>query len=72
MDYNQTKIIKMLNLSTQLDNTNLPQPITKQCLLMVSLWCQKKVALVIKEKTQAKHGQVKVSGYFLVDHKFYW
>ncbi len=35
--------------STQLDNTNLGQPITKQCLILFSLWC-KKVTLAIKEK----------------------
>ncbi len=44
-----TKIIQLLNLSTQLDNTNLGQPITKQCLILFSLWC-KMVALAIKEK----------------------
>ncbi len=27
------KIIQLLDLSTQLDNTNLGQPITKQCLI---------------------------------------
>ncbi len=47
MDYNQPKIL-ILNLNTQLDNTNLGQAITKQC-LMFSLWC-KKVALAINEK----------------------
>ncbi len=46
----------MLNLSTQLDNTNLGKPITKQCLILFSLWC-KKATFAIKEK----HGQVKVS-----------
>ncbi len=50
MDYNQPKIIQLLNLSTQLDNTNLGQPITKQCLILFSLWC-KKVALAIKKNT---------------------
>ncbi len=34
---------------TQLDNTNLDQPITKQCLILFRLWC-KKVVLAIKEK----------------------
>ncbi len=29
---------QLLNLSTQLDNTNLGQPITKQCLILFSLW----------------------------------
>ncbi len=48
MDYNQPKIIQLLNLSTQLDNTNLDQ-VTKQCLILFSLWC-KKFALAIKEK----------------------
>ncbi len=33
MDYNQPIIIQLLNLSTQLDKTNLSQPITKQCLI---------------------------------------
>ncbi len=41
-----TKIIQLWNLSTQSDNTNLGQPITKQCLILFSLWC-KKVALAI-------------------------
>ncbi len=49
MDYNQPKMIQLLNLSTQLDNTNLGQPITKQCLILFSLCC-KKVALAMKEK----------------------
>ncbi len=49
MDYNQPKIIQLLNLSTQLDNTNLGWPFTKQCLILFSLWC-KKIALAIKEK----------------------
>ncbi len=48
----------MLSLTTQLDNTNLAQPITKQCLILFSLWC-KKVTLAIKEK----HDQVKVSEF---------
>ncbi len=30
MDYNQPKIIQLLNLSAQLDNTNLGQPIFVQ------------------------------------------
>ncbi len=42
MNYNQSKIIQLLNLSTQLDNnTNLGQPITKQCFILFSLWCKK-------------------------------
>ncbi len=41
---------QMLNLNTQLDNTNLGQPITKQCLILFCLWC-KKFKLAIKEKT---------------------
>ncbi len=49
MDYNQPKIIQLLNLSSQLENTNLGQQITKQCLILFSLWC-KKVPLAIKEK----------------------
>ncbi len=32
MDYNQPNIIQLINLRTQLDNTNLGQSITKQCL----------------------------------------
>ncbi len=40
MDYNETKIIQLLNLSTQLDDTNLGQQITKQCLILFSLWCK--------------------------------
>ncbi len=47
MDYNQPKIIQLLSLDTQLDNTNLG--ITKQCFILFSRWC-KKVALAIKEK----------------------
>ncbi len=50
MDYNQPKIIQLLNLSTQLDNTNLGQKATNQCLILFSLWC-KNVALTIKDKT---------------------
>ncbi len=53
MDYNQPKIIQSLNLSTLWDNTNLGQPITKQCFILFSLWC-KKVALAIKEKHLSK------------------
>jgi len=49
---------QLLHLSTQWDNTNLGQPVTKQCLILFSLWC-KKVALA-KTKKQKK-GQVKVS-----------
>jgi len=45
---------ELLNLSTQLDNTNVVQPITKQCLILFSLWC-KKFALAIKEKTLKKN-----------------
>ncbi len=41
---------QLLNLSTQLDNTNLGQLITKQCVILFSLLCEK-VALAIKEKT---------------------
>ncbi len=33
MDYNQPKIIQLLNSSTQLNDTNLAQPITKKCIL---------------------------------------
>ncbi len=40
---------QLFNLSTQLDNTNLGHPITKQYLILFSLWC-KKVALAFKEK----------------------
>ncbi len=50
-----TKIVQLLNLSTQLANTNLSQPITNQCLILFSLWC-KKVALAVKEKAlNTKH-----------------
>ncbi len=61
MDNNQPKIIQLLNLSTQLDNhkTNLGQPITKQCLILFSLWC-KKVALAIKKQNMVR------SKYFLI------
>ncbi len=38
MDYNQSKIIQLLNLSTQLDNTNLGQTFTKQCLILFSMF----------------------------------
>ncbi len=50
MDYNQLNIIQLLNLSTQLDKTNLGQLITKQCLILFNLWC-KVVTLAIKVKT---------------------
>ncbi len=53
MDYNQSTIIQLLNWSTQLDNANLAQPITKQCFVLFSLWC-KKIALAIKEKHSSK------------------
>ncbi len=45
-----------------LDDTNLGQPITKQCIVLFSLWC-KKFALAIKEikNTSSKHDQVKMS-----------
>ncbi len=67
-----TEIIQLLNLSTQLDNTSIGQPITKQCLLLFSLWC-KKVALAIKKKhlsTYTKH----VLSILLVVHcmKNFW
>ncbi len=51
MDYNQPTIIQLLNLSSQLDNINLAQLITKQCLILFSLW-YKKFALAMKEKTK--------------------
>ncbi len=54
MDYNQPKMIQLLNLSTQLDNTNLGQPITKQCLILFCMW-RKKVALTIKEKARKQN-----------------
>ncbi len=38
-----------IKFSIQLDNTNLGQLITKQCLILLSLWFQK-VALSIKDK----------------------
>ncbi len=41
---------QLLNLSTQLDNTNLDQPVTKQCYILFTVWC-KKVALEINVKT---------------------
>ncbi len=47
---NSVKSCRMLNASTQLDNTNLAQPVTKQCFILFSLWCEN-VALAIKEKT---------------------
>ncbi len=50
MAYSQPRIIQRLNLSTQLENYNLGQPITKQCSILFSLWC-KKFAIAIKEKT---------------------
>jgi len=43
------KIYLLLNLTTQLDNTSLDQPISKQCFMLFSL-CVKR-ALAIKEKT---------------------
>ncbi len=43
---------QLLNLSTQLDNTNLGQPVTKQCLILFNLWC-KKVALDKKHSGQS-------------------
>ena len=42
-------ICQLLNLTTQLDNTSLAQPMTKQCFIVFSL-CVKR-ALAIKEKT---------------------
>ncbi len=44
------QIIQQLNWSSQLDNTNLDKPITKQFFILFSLWC-KKVTLAIKDKT---------------------
>ncbi len=40
---------QLLHLSTQLDNTKLGQPVTKQCLILFSLWC-KNVTLAVQEK----------------------
>ncbi len=42
--------LQLLNVSTQLNNTSLGQPISKTCLIQFSQWC-KKLALVIKSKT---------------------
>ncbi len=44
---------QLLHLSTQLDKTNLGQPIAKKCLILFSPWC-KNVALAIKEKHLSK------------------
>jgi len=41
-------ICQLLNLTTQLQYTSLGQPITKQLLILLSLWC-KKFALAIQE-----------------------
>ncbi len=63
---------QLLDLSTQLDKTNLA-PINKQCLIMFRLCC-KKLVLAIKENTEAKHAQLKVSESFLIPscYQFYW
>ncbi len=64
---------QLLNLSTQLDNTNLGQPITKQCLILFSLWC-KKFALAIKEKHLSKTWSGQSVWIILVPnlYQFYW
>jgi len=46
----------VLNLTTQLDDTSLAQPVTKQCFMMFSV-CAKR-ALAITENTE---NQVKAS-----------
>ncbi len=40
MDYNPQKKCQLLNISTQLDNTNLGQSIAEQYLVLFSLWCK--------------------------------
>jgi len=42
-------ICQLLNLTTQLDNTSLAQPVTKQCFMLFRV-CVKR-ALAIKENT---------------------
>jgi len=49
---------QLSNLSTQLDNTNVCQPITKQCFILLSLWC-KKFALAVKKKNTLKQNMVR-------------
>jgi len=50
-------ICQLLNLTTQLDNSSLVT-ITKQRLILFSLWC--------KNVTLAKHGQANVFEWILV------
>jgi len=35
------KSCQLLNITTQLENTNLGQPTTKKCLNLFSLWCKR-------------------------------
>jgi len=51
---------QLFNWSTQLNNTNLDQPITKRWLIWFSLWCEK-VALAIKEEYLSKTWSGRVS-----------
>ncbi len=52
---NLVESCQLLNLSTQLNNTNLGQPGTKQCLTLFSLRCKK---WAIKEKHLSKNDNV--------------
>jgi len=63
-------ICQLLNLTTQSDNTNLAQPITKQCFILFSLWC-KNVALAIKRKNIKQNMVRSTLNHFLVPN-FYW
>ncbi len=70
MDYNQPKIVQLLNLRTQLDNINLAQLVTNQCLILFSLWC-KNVALAIEEKT-LKQNMVRSKFLNIFWSQIYW
>jgi len=39
-------IYQLLNLTTQLDNTSLAQPVTKQCFMLFSLSVKRALAII--------------------------
>jgi len=46
----------LLNLTTQLDNISLAQPVTKQCFMLFSVCVCKKSISNYRKHTSAKHG----------------
>jgi len=50
-------ICPLLNLTTQLDNTSLAQPVTKQCFMLFSL-CVKRTLAITENTLKRKHDQL--------------